>query len=173
MRKSVTTREGKCIQVLVQTCLGTELDDNSIAAADDTLDYVGCFREDKHARVFAVSPGDYDPASLNPEVCLRRCNQLDFPYSGLTSSSFCFCANQLPATRGVDEDCSEVCSDMSNATLCGGFDHVSVYRVKRNIRDLTIRPIGSETMMAFEPREFRIDVDNSTNASFHYKYVLF
>ena len=148
-------------------------DINFIAAAVDTLDYVGCFREDKRARVFAVSPGGYDPGSLNPVICLRRCTQLDFQYSGLTSSIFCFCANQLPTTIGGEEECSDVCSDMSNTNTCGGFDHVSVYRVKRMVRGLAISPIGSASSMAFEPREFRIDVDNSTNASLQYKYVPF
>ena len=142
------------------------------AAADNSV-YVGCYRVERPVRVFSVSPGGYDPNNLNPAVCLVRCDQLQFTYSGLTASMFCFCANQLPATKDEDESCSDSCSDPSSTAACGGFDHLSVYKVvtTRKIRGLTVRPITSDTLEVFQQRLFRIDVENSTDSNIQFRCV--
>lgn len=91
-------------------------------------DYVGCYKDSKTDRDFAVNKGPW--SDLNPEKCSRMCKH--FAYYALQNGKECRCADKLwhakygPAT---DRHCEIACSGDTSLN-CGGKLHNLVYKTK-------------------------------------------
>ena len=71
---------------------------NKVNISPDTSDiaayegYEGCFPENLRDRRFAMSPGNWESATLDPDECKRTCVDNAQGYAGLTNGELCFCA---------------------------------------------------------------------------------
>ncbi|XP_043232398.1 uncharacterized protein LOC122386826 [Amphibalanus amphitrite] len=105
---------------------------------------------------FRVSPGDYEPTKLTPDMCSARCQSLRFMYAGLKNGMFCFCSSVLRIERADASLCSEPCTGDPSLT-CGGIDeYVQVYRTGGQaeiqgasiaVEQTTIQPV--DTLFSF------------------------
>ena len=108
-------------------------------------DYVGCYRETRPNRVFAMSPGGYDQSTLNSNICRQRCAYWNYQYAGLTAGSFCFCSNTLPAVSALDSSgCTIQCPGGLPADKCGSMFYVSVWTTPLPITGLSISAFFSK-----------------------------
>lgn len=86
--------------------------------------FLGCYKEAKGARIFAVSAGTYDPSNLTPQTCADACLRWGYRYAALTQGQFCFCNSNLPPTAAVPGGyCNMLCSGNSQMT-CGAQNYI-------------------------------------------------
>ncbi|KAF0290153.1 hypothetical protein FJT64_011623 [Amphibalanus amphitrite] len=102
-----------------------------VGDAVPTIDPEGaCFLDDPYPNDpdFRVSPGDYDPTQLSPDICKVRCQALKFMYAGVKNGMFCLCSSVLRIERVSASLCSVPCTDGSGETCGGEGEYVQVYR---------------------------------------------
>lgn len=87
---------------------------------------LGCYAESPLNREFRVSPGDYQPWSLTPYVCVKLCGNMKYNLAALQNGNLCFCANTFNSSRAESSNCNVNCSGDRNY-ICGGTWASSVY----------------------------------------------
>ena len=87
---------------------------------------LGCYTESPLNREFRVSPGDYQPWSLTPYVCVKLCGNMKYNLAALQNGNLCFCANAFNSSRAESSSCKINCSGDENYA-CGGTWANSVY----------------------------------------------
>ena len=114
-----------------------------------------CFEEVKRNRVFNFSPGEYDPNTLAPRVCITLCGSFAIKYAA-TGARFCFCGHNLPDSRLERplNKCMTPCPGDA-AMACGGKDyHVSVYESSKPIVSVKLwtNPVNALVVAGSEVR---------------------
>ncbi|XP_022109896.1 uncharacterized protein LOC110989660 [Acanthaster planci] len=91
----------------------------------------GCFSVNKTSSEFFISPGGYDPSSLDHDTCIQACAYQEYSYAALRAGQICLCSdtNYSPAAREADDTlCSTLCTGDALAK-CGHNDYALVYSI--------------------------------------------
>ncbi|XP_038068153.1 uncharacterized protein LOC119737688 [Patiria miniata] len=94
-----------------------------------TLD--GCYSIDRTSNAFTISPGRYDPSSLDHAACIEACAYQEYSYASLRAGQFCMCSdtNYLPAAKKADNSlCNTPCTG-DNLITCGHDNYALVYHI--------------------------------------------
>ncbi|XP_041364430.1 uncharacterized protein LOC121379844 [Gigantopelta aegis] len=133
---------------------------------------IGCYREERRQRYFADSPGDYDPATVTPNICASKCGAFQFSYAGLTSGKYCFCANNLPpiSRKGTAGDCDLTCPG-DNTASCGSLSHVDIYLTTTAVSGLSLTSTAAGSVVETATAvTFQIETVTGSNLVFKMDY---
>ncbi|KAL3876324.1 hypothetical protein ACJMK2_034186 [Sinanodonta woodiana] len=125
-------------------------------------EYQGCYKENRRRRYFALTPGDYVPTNVTPNICAAKCGSYRFTYAALTAAQFCFCGNTKPPLSALDEPgCTTPCS--GDATkICGSDTHISLYTTVTSITGLQITLASAGVVETGSPVTFQLSVTSMT-----------
>ncbi|XP_045207225.2 uncharacterized protein LOC123559451 isoform X2 [Mercenaria mercenaria] len=92
------------------------------------FDYIGCIK----TKNIQPIPTAIQLGKSTPGRCYSACSYSQ--YIGIEQRK-CYCFDTEPGKKITEQECNEPCDDMSQ-TVCGGKDHISLYRISTNDTDI-------------------------------------